>query len=193
MVDEGIRTSFNSLTTAYTEPGNKFESRTINFFNSEYLKADRNTPKKGNISLPVITNYYNARLLAERFLLKSRFGLKITFSLQPEGIKLVAGQVIQVSYPRYGWLQKKFRIETLNIRADSLVDITATEYDSSFYQASNIDRQPATGLSGSSSASLYSPPISFTASTIDNTEATVNGINLSWSNTVPNAQVVNVS
>ena len=73
--DEGSRSSFNSLTAAFADPANKFEARNISFFNSDYLKADKNVPKKGNLSVPGVTNYYNTRLLANGFLTSLGMGL----------------------------------------------------------------------------------------------------------------------
>jgi hypothetical protein len=145
--DDGIRSAFNSLTAAFADPANKFEARNISFFNSDYLKADRNVPKKGNLSVPGITNYYNTRLLADGFLNKSRFGLTISMTVRPEGLLYLAGTVIQVIYPRYDWGSpgKKFRIESVTYQPDGLVDIVAKEYDDSFYSLSNIRRNQGTG------------------------------------------------
>jgi len=138
--DEGTRSAFNSLTAAFADPANKFEPRNVSFFNSDYLKADRNVPKKGNLSIAGITNYYNTRLLADSFLNKSRFGLSISMTIRYHGLLLLAGTVIQVLYPRYNWGSpgKKFRIESVNYQPDGLVDIVAKEYDDSFYSLSNI-------------------------------------------------------
>jgi hypothetical protein len=145
--DEGTRSAFNSLTAAFADPSNKYDARNISFFNSDYLKSDRNVPKKGNLSIPGITNYYNTRLLADNFLNKSRFGLTINMTIRPKGLLLLAGTVIQVTYPRYDWVSpgKKFRIESVNYQPDGLVDIVAKEYDSSFYSLSNVRAPAASG------------------------------------------------
>lgn len=138
--DEGTRSAFNSLTAAFADPANKYEARNISFFNSDYLKADRNVTKKGNLSIPGITNYYNTRLLADSFLNKSRYGLTINMTIRPKGLLLLAGTVVQVVYPRYEWTfpGKKFRVESINYQPDGLVDIVAKEYDDSFYSLSNV-------------------------------------------------------
>lgn len=145
--DEGTRSAFNSLTAAFADPSNKFEARSISFFNSDYLKADRNVPKKGNLSVPGITNYYNTRLLADSFLTKSRYGLSISFTVRTHGILFLAGTVIQLPYARYGWDGdgKKFRIETVTYQPDGLTDIVAREYDDSFYGLSNMKQKAGSG------------------------------------------------
>jgi hypothetical protein len=157
--DEGTRSAFNSLTAAFADPASKFEAKNISFFNSDYLKADRNVPKKGNLSIPGITNYYNTRLLADSFLNKSRYGLTINMTVRPSGLLLLAGTVIQVIYPRYDWVSpgKKFRIDTVNYQPDGLVDIVAKEYDDSFYALTNVKGVAGTGATTDTAKTLVAP------------------------------------
>ena len=180
--DEGIRGAYNSLAVSYGEPANKFEAKNISFFNSDYLKADKNISRKGNLSIPGITNYYNARLLAEKYLNKSRFGLTISITIAPRGLVLLPGSVIQIQYSRYGWTNKKFRIESLTISDDCLVDIVAKEYDDSFYTASNIRKQSGVGLTGLSIINTISAPSGLTATEIADADATSANIAIAWTN-----------
>jgi hypothetical protein len=147
LADEGVRSAYNSLTAAFADPANKFEARSISFFNSEYLKADKNVPKKGNVSVPGITNYYNTRLLADSYLNKSRYGLTINMTIRTHGILFLAGTIIQVVYPRYDWTSpgKKFRIDTITYQPDGMADIVAKEYDDSFYGLTGIKVASGTG------------------------------------------------
>ena len=187
--DEGVRSSFNSVTAAFADPANKFEARNVSFFNSEYLKIDRNVPRKGNLSVPGITNYYNTRILADSLLNKSRFGLSINFTMRYHGILLLAGEVIQVVYPRYGstWDSpgKKFRIESVTYQADGLVDVVAKEYDDSFYGLSNLSE----GSSGANVSSGSSPvttvpgsPTNLVVTSADSVTELYNGVELFWDN-----------
>lgn len=180
--DEGIRSSYNSLTVAYADPANKFEAKNISFFNSEFLKTDRNVPKKGNLSIPGVTNYYNARLLADKFLIKSRFGLTVNLNMGPRGALLLAGKVIQIQHPRYGWVNKKFRIENITHNDDTTVDIVAKEYDDSFYVVSNISRPPAAALAAEANTKTDIGPGSLTATSIEGENAHIGGIELKWAN-----------
>lgn len=178
--DEGVRSSFNSLAVAYADPANNYEARNISFFNSEFLKADRNVPKKGNVSIPGITNYYNARLLADKFLIKSRFGTSINFTMTPKGALLLPGKVIEVTVPRYGWNRKRFRIENLKHNNDTTVDIVAKEYDDRFYAIKNISRPPATGMAGTPNTRTNIIPSGLIASGISSNNEKVGGIELQW-------------
>lgn len=182
LTDEGIRSSYNSLAVSYADPSNKFEARNISFFNSDYLKADRNVPRKGSLSIPGITNYYNARLLADKYLTKSRYGLVISMTIAPRGLLLVPGQVIQLQYSRYGWVNKKFRIESMNLAEDCLVDIVAREYDDKLYAISNVSKQEGAGLSGNPVTPVISPPTNLSASQLAGADDTKVTVNLTWDN-----------
>lgn len=182
LTDEGIRSSYNSLSVSYADPSNKFEARNISFFNSDYLKADRNVPRKGNLSIPGITNYYNARLLADKYLNKSRYGLTINVTLAPRGMLLIPGQVIQIQYSRYGWVNKKFRIESMTIAEDCLVDIVAREYDDKLYAISNVAKQEGTGLSGNPVTASINAPTNLSATQVADSDDTSVTINLTWDN-----------
>lgn len=183
ITDEGMKGSFNSLTVAYADPANKYEAKNISFFNSDFLKADRNVPKKGSVSIPGITNYYNARLLADKFLAKSRYGLVISFNMAPRGLLLFSGRVIQVQNARYGWVNKKFRIESLTHNTDTTVDVVASEYDDSMYVINNLSRPPASALAAEANIITNSEPGGLTTTSIDSQDETVGGIELSWDNT----------
>ncbi len=180
--DEGTRSAFNSLTAAFADPANKFQPRNISFFNSDYLRADRNVPKKGNLSIPGITNYYNTRLLADSFLNKSRFGLTISMTVRPSGFLLLAGTVIQVIYPRYDWTSpgKKFRIDTITYQPDGLVDIVAKEYDDSFYGLSNVSTPAGTGATTDAPVVLI--PEDRGPSSLQATTDRYNQVVLNWDN-----------
>lgn len=189
--DEGTRGAFNSLTASFPDPANKFEARNISFFNSEFLKSDRNVPKKGSISVPGITNYYNTRILADKFLNKSRFGLSISFNMSPRGLLLLAGTVIQLQYPRYGWVNKKFRISALTHQEDTTVDIVAEEYDDSFYAISKLSRQSGTTGDAGGITTTIGSPTNLVASSIDAGDEVYSGVEISWTNN-PGANTRNV-
>lgn len=183
--DDGIRNAYNSLTASYTEPSNKFEARNVSFFNSEYLKADRNVPKKGSLTIPGITNYYNARMLADKFLTRSRYGLTVTMNIAPKGILLLPGKVVQVQYPRYGWVNKKFRIENLTHNDDCTVDIVANEYDDSFYSISNVSRAPTTApasTGGNTGMTTLSAPSGLVTTNNTAGNEQISSIDLTWQN-----------
>lgn len=137
VTEDPSRKSFNTINASLSDPGNKWSSTSVAFYNSSFVKSDRNVVKTGNLQFSGITNYWNARINAERFLTESRFPLQISFTTMPKGVILKAGQVLKIDYDRFGWSNKLFRIQDLSINPDCLVNISAVEYDDSMYVISN--------------------------------------------------------
>lgn len=180
--DSGNKSSYNSVTVSYSDPGNNFEARNISLFSQSYLKQDRNVPKKGNITVTGITNYYNVRLLADSYLKRSRFNATISMTLFPEFIELIPGNVVGITYARYNWNNKPFRIDTLTINPDGTISIVANEYHDSFYALTNMSK---TADVGNRSAITYTPmdaPTNLKATNQASGNELTDGIMLTWTN-----------
>lgn len=185
--DSGNRTAYNSVTVSYHDPGNNFESRNISLYSAEFLKQDRNKPKKGNITVVGITNYYNVRLLADSYLKQSRYNLVISMTLYPEFIKLVPGSVVGLNYSRYSWANKPFRVETMIINPNGSIDIVAMEYNDVFYSLTNLNKTPEIGKRSGSTRTVMDSPSNLQATNTTNSNELKDGILLTWSN-APNLQ-----
>ena len=133
LTDNSARNAKNTIKASITDPANNWASRSVSFFNSNFLEADRKVVKTGNFNYTGITNYYNARIGTEKELISSRFSREISFKLGPKGLLLKAGQVISITYEPFGFSSKLFRITNLNFNPDCSVSIKATEYDDSQY------------------------------------------------------------
>ena len=93
----------------------------------------RGVKKEGRISVSAVTNYQNARISVENYLRKSRFGVSVTFTIGPKGLLLLSGDTIKLTYDRFNWSEKLFRITNLQYKEDCTVQISAHEYDDSMY------------------------------------------------------------
>ena len=131
--DSGLKGIANTVSVSIADPNIRYDTRSVSFFKSEYLKEDRNIPKKKDIKTPLITNYFNARINAEQYLDQSRFSRKINFVIGPRGVLLLAGNIITLSYPRFGWVNKEFRVSNLSYREDCSVQVTAQEHNDDTY------------------------------------------------------------
>ena len=131
--DNSQKNSKNTVKGSIFDPQNNFQSRSITFYNSDFVKADRNIIKTGNMTLPAVTSYYNARMTIEKYLLESRFSKEISFTVGQKGLLLKPGQVISLNYEPFGFEGKLFRVSNLNYQSNCTVSIKATEYDDSFY------------------------------------------------------------
>jgi len=156
--DGGLKKSYNSVSTSIKDPQTKFEARSVSFFNSTYLKQDKSIPKKGNYGMPGVTNYYNARFNINQYLDESRFGLSISFKMMPKGSLLLPGQIIKISYDRFGWTDKEFRISNIVLNSDCLVNITADEHNNEAYLIKKLEK-PSIGeeITASTPVNLNTP------------------------------------
>ena len=176
--DAGNKATYNSVSASIPDPQNRFEARSVTFLNSNYLKEDRNVPKKGDVKAPGITNYYHARLAAKQALEESRYSLKISFTMGPKGYLLLAGELIYVTNERLGYTQKPFRITNLSLTQDCLVQITAEEHNDEAYLVPEGDGELGNFQPGPPVVSSIGSPDAVT-----NLTATGNkegGIELAW-------------
>ena len=88
--DAGLKGSANTVSVSISDPNIRYDTRSVSFFKSEYLREDRNIPKKKDVKTPLITNYFNARINAEQYLDQSRFNRKINFVIGPKGLLLLS-------------------------------------------------------------------------------------------------------
>ena len=179
VTEDPSRKSFNTINATLSDPGNKWSNTSVAFYNSNFVKADRNVVKTGNLQFSGITNYWNGRINAERFLTESRFPLQISFVMMPKGIILKAGQVLKIDYDRFGWSGKLFRIQDLSINPDCLVTVSAVEYDDSMYLISNTRTSALSSTQNPGAAGTGTPtaPTSLTGTT-DKQGVSI----LTWSN-----------
>ena len=182
--DKGQKNSYNSMETTIIDPQNKFSGRGIKFFNSTYLKEDKGIRRAGNFAMPGISNYYNARINIKQYLDTSRFGLDISFTIDSKGYLLLAGTIIKLSYSRFGWDNKPFRVENLNFNTNGLVQVTASEHNDEAFLIGNIKGSVASQVleetGGASNQNASNTPVS-----PSNLQATTNakgGITVTWVN-----------
>ena len=178
--DKGISKTFNSVNAQIIDPANNFETRSIAFYNSNYKKQDKGVPRQGSFEAPGISNYFNARMNIKQVLDESRAGLDISFTMAPRAYMLLAGNLIAITYPRFNWTKKLFRIENLNVRDDLLVDIVAKEHNDTAYV---IDSPPSDLVAAYNTDQGGKPPVKPVPPS--NLTATTDGgqaIELNWTN-----------
>ena len=133
ITDKGVKSSFSAMSAKVSDPMTLYKSREINFFNSDYLKEDNYVVKEGDWSSPGVTNYFNARINVKQELDASRFSLDIQFTLGPEGILHRPGDIVVITYDRFRWEQKPFRIMSAAFNYDGKVTIIAKEHSDKIF------------------------------------------------------------
>ena len=178
--DNSQRNTKNTIKASISDPQNNFQSRSVSFFNSDFLKADRNVVKTGNYPVTGITSYYNARIGIEKELIQSRYSKEISFTIGPKGLLLKPGGVIAVTYSPFGFESKLFRIENLNYGANCTTQVKAREYDDSIYAISPQVASKSQQATTAGDLKLAAPgaPTGLTA-----TSTKPGVITLAWTNT----------
>ena len=176
--DDSQKKGKNTIKSSVADPQNNWGSRSITFFNSDFLKADRDVIKTGNFPFTGITNYWNGRIGVEKELFQSRFSKEINFTIGAKGLLLKVGQVMAISYDSFGWSSKLFRINNLNFNANCTVSVKGTEYHDSIYE---ITKQQALGVAQNSAANFTISPLlapTLTSVSRDKSGSTI----LTWTN-----------
>ena len=179
--DAGLKGSANSVSVTIADPNIRYDNLSVNFFKSDYLKEDRNIPKKKDVKTPLITNYYNARINAEQYLDQSRFSRKINFVIGPKGVLLLAGNIIKLYYDRFGWVGKEFRVSNLSYRPDCSVQVTAEEHNNDTYIVTAKEKTFQGPEPSSPPGNEQAPPKSPRALTATGAN---NSITLEWENSI---------
>ena len=182
--DKGQKNTYNSMETTIIDPQNKFSGRGIKFFNSNYLKEDKGIRRAGNFAMPGISNYYNARINIKQYLDTSRYGLDIDFTIDSKGYLLLAGTIIKLSYDRFGWVNKLFRIENLNFNINGLVQVTASEHNDEAFLIGDIRGTRASRIAEEAGGANNQSPVNNPLAP-SNLQAATNakgGITVTWNN-----------
>ena len=182
--DAGLKGSCNTVSVSIPDPQIRYDKRSVTYFDSNYLKEDRGVPKKKDIKTPLISNYFNARINAEQYLKQSRYSKKINFQVGPKGLLLLTGTLIKLTYPRFGFDNKAFRISNLNIKEDCTVQITAFEHEDSTYLIEDkggavapVETSGASTANPTPAVPTPRPPSGLTATTNLNSKIVLNWTN----------------
>ena len=96
------------------------------------------------VELQMIANYNRASYLGRLYLNSSRLGTTVQFTAAPSALVCDVGDVVFVKHPTPNWgydntvtseynLGKRFKISSMKLKEDGLVEIAATEYSSDVY------------------------------------------------------------
>ena len=176
--DNSQKQGKNTIKASIADPQNNWGTRAVTFFDSNFLESDRGIVKTATFPFTGITNYYNARVAAEKALFDTRFSKEINFTMGPRGILLRPGQVISINYDPFSWSGKLFRIENLNFAANCNVSVKAREYDDSIYE---ITAQNRDGLTRDDAIGAGINPPSVPTSLTCTTDL-AGSVKLSWTN-----------
>ena len=133
-------------TVSYTAEYFKMDSVTWPELSSstytDFLAEDNNVPLRKEISLKSVTDYQQARFIAQQACLLSRNSLGVEFKATAEALEVSVGDVISVAHSTpaweagiggYGTQGKWFIVREMTINVDGTVNIVAIEYQRGTY------------------------------------------------------------
>ena len=130
---------FNKVTATFPNPDANWQLDTVDYpeegstLHTDWIDEDRGFKLEKRISLNTITNYYQAQDIAELFARKSRESLRCTIKVSSEGIETQVGDVINVTHPTPGWIDKPFRVMNVTLNVDGTVGFSLIEHQNTVY------------------------------------------------------------
>lgn len=129
---------YNRVLVDYVSPDHDYQNNTITYPETDAahqtLKtADDGFLQEGNITLPTITNPYQALEFGEIILERSRNNLTVQCTANYEALDLAIGDIIALDYDLVGFSSKPFRIVGMSINPDFTVALNLIEHQDSWY------------------------------------------------------------
>lgn len=138
--DNTGRNKFNSVQASILDPATGWNTTAVTFYNSTYLAADNFAEKKMTLVFDYITNYYTARSFVERELKKSRFTREVEITLPFKYFGLLPNDPVTLTYARYGFVNKKFLVDSVEYTSNAKYNVTLKEYESDvFINSDQVD------------------------------------------------------
>ena len=126
------RDQYNSVKAKFRNAERQYRVESIKpQTNYGYVADDGGTVEEINIEMPFTTSNQRAQRLARIALETSRLQATINLKLKLEAIKYKVGDIVKVSFAKFGYVEKTFEIQNLKVVPDAEsgvhVDITASE------------------------------------------------------------------
>lgn len=138
MGDAGISVDYgskdqkaNKVIVEYFNGEKKFETDTAIVLHSaspSYFSDDGDEILEIKAEFPFVTDPYIAHNMAKAILTRSRYQTQVSFLGTPEMYKLNVGDIVDLTYAGLGFSNKVFRIESLILQANALLQVNMIEY-----------------------------------------------------------------
>lgn len=157
--------NFNGVRGQFISPENDWQPDDFPSYQSAtYLAEDNGQPSWQDVSLPFTTSAYAAQRLAKISLEKVRRQISVSLTLKLQGWRAQVGDVVNLTYPRWGFDSKPFYVKAQSLKLDNgslVIDVELQEtsplvYDATASEFSIYQAAPRTNLP---SAFLLSPPV----------------------------------
>jgi len=179
------RDRYNKVVATFPNPDTNWQLDTVEFpeesssLYTDWLAEDQGFKLEKRVSLNTITNYYQAKDIAELFARKSREALRCSFRASSEAIQVQVGDVIEVTHPTPGWANKPFRVMNLTLNLDGTVNLTCLEHQDNIYPWSTKPTAPSYSDTNLPNPYFVGPPLSLVVT--ENLSLPTAALDVSWS------------
>jgi hypothetical protein len=165
---------FNRMRIRYFDQDLKWEQN-IYTYDNETLRTsqDNGLILEGELELPFTSEIVRAEQIAQMEVKRSRQSIVCSFDATLEALQNDVGDVVNLTYPRAGWENKKFRVIKIGLKSEDSVEVALKEYDDSTYSL-DVWTPPSEPDTLNPGGWNYDPPNNVTA-TSGNTELLIAG------------------
>ncbi len=132
----GPRERMNRVTATYINPAKGWEPDTVVVDDATLRAQDGGRLLEKKVNLPLVTDAYRARDIAELTLKQSRQAIRASFTAAPEAMNCRIGRLCDITHSTPGWNSKLFRVTNLQPLPSGLVRVQVQEYDATVYDLS---------------------------------------------------------
>ncbi|HNX52313.1 MAG TPA: phage tail protein [Pontiellaceae bacterium] len=125
---------FNRMRVRYFDTDLGYEQNYFTYDNPT-LRAnqDNGLILEGDLELPLTNEIVRVEQIAQMEVKRSRQSIVCQFDSTLEALKNDVGDVVNVTYLRAGWPNKKFRVVKIGLKSEDTVEVSLKEYDASVY------------------------------------------------------------
>lgn len=138
----GKRDRVNKVSASFFNPSNNWQPDIAIADSATYRAQDNGLVLERKLDLPHTADGYRAAHLAQLELKSTRFGLTARFKAFQEGLRCEVGDVVKITHSTPGWVDKPFRVMTIDIMDFDDVAVTVREYDDTAYTLDALNALP---------------------------------------------------
>ena len=139
----GTKTNrFNQVKLTYFEPENNYQGNIFLVKDATYLASDNNQTYERELTLPLTCNYNRAAYIGRIIMNQSRYQTTVTFNAVQTAMIVEVGDVISITHPVPGWVEKKFRVMNMTIQPAGDVRLVCVEYNADVYTNGTVIKSP---------------------------------------------------
>lgn len=130
---------YNQVRAKFPDPKNDYKNAELvwpavgSSDETDFLAEDNGEPLVKEVTFETIASQHEALNMAKAICLHSRYNTRVSFDAFPEAAKLAINDVIDITHPTPAWTSQTFKVESIELKENGLVGITAREYNAGVY------------------------------------------------------------